>query len=65
LERQRLTKVILYGTLATTEPFYNISTLCKEIKNKKQMCNFSQSSKRRMQSLEEPLATHEPQFGHP
>jgi len=30
---ERLAKVILYGTLATTVPFYNISALCK--RNKK------------------------------
>jgi len=30
---ERLAKVILYGTLATTVPFYNISTLCN--RNKK------------------------------
>jgi len=43
---ERLPKVILYGTLATTEPFYNISTLCN--RNKKQIDNFSESSKSRM-----------------
>jgi len=30
---KRLAKIILYGTLATTIPFYNTSTLCN--RNKK------------------------------
>jgi len=29
---ERLAKVILHGTLATTVPFYNIPTLCKKCK---------------------------------
>jgi len=31
---ERLAKAKLYGTLATTAPLYNISTLCNKIKNK-------------------------------
>jgi len=42
---ERLAKVMLCGTRATTEPFYNISTLCK--RNKKQIYNFSEISKSR------------------
>jgi len=56
---------MLYGTLATTVPFYNISTICN--RNKKQIYKFSASSKSRMQRFEEPHAAREPQFafGHP
>jgi len=42
--------------LANTVPLYNISTLCN--KNKKQICNFSETSKSCIQRFEEP------QFGH-
>jgi len=40
---ERLAKVILYGTLATTVPFNNISTLCS--RNKKQIYNFSEAQR--------------------
>jgi len=32
---ERLAKVILYGTLATTSPLYNISALCNAKKKNK------------------------------
>jgi len=48
---------MLHGNLATIPPFYNISILCN--RNKKQIYNFSESSKSRMQRLEEPLAAGE------
>jgi len=53
----------LYGTLATTAPLYSISTLCNG--NKKQIYNFLESSKSRMQRFEVPHVAVEPQFGHP
>jgi len=40
---ERLAEVILYRTLATKAPLYNISTLCN--RNKKQINRFSESSK--------------------
>jgi len=51
-----LANVILYGSLATTLPFHNFSTLCK--RNKKQVDNLLESSKSRMQRLEEPRFDH-------
>ena len=42
---ERLENVILYGTLATTVPFYKTSTLCN--RNKIQIYNISESSKSR------------------
>jgi len=53
---ERLTKLILYGTLATIAPLYNISTLCN--RNKKQTYNFREK-------LKEPHVAREPRFGHP
>jgi len=41
---ERLAKVILYGTLATTVQLHNISTLQYKKKNKKQAYVFSESS---------------------
>jgi len=43
---ERLAKVILYGTLANTVPFYNISTLWNE-NNKEQLYNILESSNSR------------------
>jgi len=54
---EQLAKVLPYGTLATTVPFYNISTLAIEIKNKEQIYNFSKSSKSRMNRFKELHAT--------
>jgi len=55
----------MHTTLDTEAPFYNISTLSLEIKNKKQIYNFSESSKSRMKRFEEPHVAPESYFGHP
>jgi len=61
---EQLTKVKLYGTLATTVPLYNISTLCNRNEILKNIYHFSESLKG-MQRIEERHAAREPQFGHP
>jgi len=48
---------MLYGTLATTAPFYNISTLCNRNKKWKTNTYFRESSKSR--SLATPAIRHD------
>jgi len=63
--RHTVWDTLLYATLATIVPFYKLLHFAMEIKNKKQICNFSENSKSRRQRFEEAHAAREPQFGHP
>jgi len=62
---EKLAKVILHSTLATTVPFCNISTLCTRNENLKKIYNFSESSRSRIQRFKEPHVALERQIGHP
>jgi len=60
-----LGKVLLYDTLVAQHHFTIFLHFSVEMKNKKQIYKFSESSNSRMQRFEESHAAREPQFGHP
>jgi len=57
---ERLAKEVPYGTLATTAPFYNISTLAIEIKHKYKLFRKAQRA-----ACKAARKLREPQFDHP